>query len=287
MTTALNGRDEQVAGPPADLRYRKHLHPVAELKELWASRNLVFSLAERDVRARYKQAFLGFTWAIVSPVLLMIVFTIFFRRAIKVETGAVPYPLYTYVALVPWTFFSSSISSGGTSLVGNNALLNKVYCPREVFPLGTMATAAVDTFIALGVLGVLFLFEQFLPKGTSFWVPVLLLLQLGWTIGLTLVLSIVTVYLRDLRHALPIFLQLGLFATPVAYGIDKVPIKWQGLYSLLNPLAPVIYGYRQTVLYGRPPNWRLVGLGGITATVVLVGGYLLFKRLETGIADVA
>src|SRR5205814_1266796 len=129
--------------------------------------------------------------------------------------------------------------------------------------------------------------EQFAPRGMVVWVPVLLAVQLAWTVGLTLIISITTVYLRDLRHALPIFLQLGLFATPVAYGINKVPKQWRGLYSLLNPLAPVIDGYRETVLYGRQPNWHLLGLGAVTSGVALVGGFLLFKRLETGIADVA
>ena len=179
------------------------------------------------------------------------------------------------------------MNQGGQSLVTNNQLVNKVYCPREVFPLASMGVAAVDTMLATLVLGLLFAITGFMPKPTSVWVPVLLVVQVAFTFGVTLVMSAVLVFLRDLRHVLPIILQLGLFATPVAYGMDVVAPQFQVLYSALNPLAPVIDGYRRTILLGLPPDWHLLGPGAVTSALLLAFGYVVFKRLEPGFADYA
>jgi ABC-2 type transport system permease protein/lipopolysaccharide transport system permease protein len=274
-------------GPPKELLFRRRIHPVDSVRELWRARELLWTLAERDLRVRYKQAYLGAAWAIVMPVLTMIVFTFVFHRIANVDTQGVPYPLFAYVALVPWGFFSSSISSGGSSLVSNNSLLNKVYCPREVFPLYTMVVAFVDMLVSGAVLLVLFVVFTFAPKPTTVWVPLLFTVQLAFTIGVALVVSSTLVYLRDLRQVVGIFLQLGLFATPIGYSMSFIPEQYRVLYSFLNPLAPVIDGYRRTVLYGQAPEWHLVGPAAISATVVLVVGYVVFKRLETHFADVA
>lgn len=275
------------AEPPAELRFQRRVHFGAAIRELWRSRELVRTLVERELRARYKQTVLGFSWAILIPVVYMLVFTLFFQRVADIGTEGVPYALFTYVGLLPWTFFSNSVSLGGMSILANLSLLNKVYCPREVFPLASTGVAGVDTTIATSVLVVLFFLNTFMPKGTVVWVPVLLAVQLAFTFGVVLLLSSLIVYLRDLRHLLSIGLQIGLFATPVAYGLEQIPSGFRPIYSLLNPLAPVIDGYRRTVLLGHPPDWGLLGLGAITATVLLVGGYLTFKRLETRFADVA
>jgi ABC-type polysaccharide/polyol phosphate export permease len=284
MTTA---RIQPAAGPPIELRFRRRLRPTAIARELWRAKELIRTLAERELRARYKQAVLGFAWAVVTPLALMVVFAVFFQRLARVDTGGVPYLLFVYIALLPWTFFSTSVSQGGQSLVQNVHLLNKVYCPREVFPMASVAVAAVDTAVALPALGILFLVTGFVPKATAVWVPLLLAIQLSFALGVALVTSAVVVYLRDLRHALPIILQLGLLATPVAYGVDVVPPAFRGLYSALNPLAPVIDGYRRTVLLGLPPDWSLLLPGSISAVGLLVFGYAAFKRMETGFADVA
>jgi ABC-2 type transport system permease protein/lipopolysaccharide transport system permease protein len=244
-------------------------------------------LAERDIRARYKQAALGFGWAIMTPLLLMLVFTVFFQRAAKVDSRPAPYALYAYLGLLPWTFFSKSLSDGAMSMVTNNALLNKVYCPREVFPLSSIVVAAMDTVLAGLAIGALFLVYGYAPRGTSYWVPLLLLILVAWTVAITLIVSVVTVYLRDLRHALPVLLQVGIFATPVAYGLDKVPGTFRTVYSTLNPLAAVIDGLRRTVLYGKNPDWHIVGPAGAVSIAMLAICYLAFKRFETGIADVA
>jgi ABC-type polysaccharide/polyol phosphate export permease len=276
-----------IEGPPPDLIYRRLVRPWAMLRELWGSRELVVVLAEREFRARYKQTKLGFAWSILTPILLMVVFSLFFQRVANVETNGVPYALFTYVALLPWTFFNDSVSKGATSITMNLSLVNKVYCPREVFPLSTVATAAFDTLIATGVLGLLFAGYTFMPTGGILWLPVLLAIQVAFTVGVSLVLSAVVVYFRDLRQVTPMALQLALFATPVAFGLDSIPSGWRPLYSAINPLVPVIDSYRQTILFGKAPPGGLLAIAAVSSLVWLVGGYLLFKRLETGFADVA
>lgn len=273
--------------PPEEIRYRRVVRPLAALGELYRSRELVFTLAEREIRARYKQSSLGMSWSVLTPVLLMIVFTLFFRRVADVDTGGAPYAVFSYIGLLPWTFFSSSVSNGGQSLVTNSSLLNKVYCPREVFPLSSIGVAGVDGMISTVVLGVLFLIYGVMPAPETVWVPVLIAVQLAFTAGVTLIISSVLVYLRDLRQALPMVLQLGLFASPVAYGSEAIPESYRLLYSIVNPLGPVIDGYRRTVLDGHSPEWEFLGPAAVSAFVILVFGYLLFKRLETRFADVA
>jgi ABC-type polysaccharide/polyol phosphate export permease len=279
--------EKATIGPPGTIRFRRRLQLGRSLVELFGSRELIRSLAEREFRARYKQAVLGIAWAVLTPLALMAVFTLFFSRVARVDTGGVPYPLFAYLGLLPWMFFSTSVNQGGQSLVQNIPLLNKVYFPREVFPLASVVVAGMDGLVALSALALLFVVNGTAPQVTSYWVPLLLLVQVAFTLGVTLVVAAIVVYLRDLRHALPIILQLGLFATPVAYGIDVVPASLQVLYSIINPLAPVIDGYRRCVLLGLPPNGDLLVPGAIAAVVWLVGGYMLFKRMETGFADVA
>lgn len=273
--------------PPEDILFRRRVQLVAGARELWRSREVVWALSRRDFVARYKQAVLGVAWAVFTPVVLMVVFSVFFQRVTKVDTGGVPYSLFAYLGLLPWTFFSASLLQGGTSLVSNNLLIRKIRCPREFFPISGVAVALADGAIAVGVLLVLFAMNGFAPHATSVLVPVFLVIQLAFALGAALIASALLVYVRDLRHGLPVLLQLGLFATPVAYGLGAVPPHWRPVYSLLNPLVPVIDGYRRTVLLGTQPEWGLVGLGAVGAAAALVGGYALFKKLEPGIADVA
>jgi ABC-type polysaccharide/polyol phosphate export permease len=275
------------AQPPPELLFRLKVRLGPAVREVWQRRELVRTLAERDLRVRYKQAILGFAWSILTPLALMLVFTVFFQRVARVDTGKAPYALFAYLGLLPWTFFSTSVSLGGQSLVANNQLVNKVYCPREVFPLASMGVAAADGLLATLVLGLLFAVTGFAPKATAVWLPLLLVVQVAFTFGVTLVISAVLVFLRDLRHLLPIILQLGLFATPVAYGMNVVAPSLQVVYSAANPLAPVIDGYRRTILYGQAPDWHLLGPGAATAVALLAVGYAVFKRLEPGFADYA
>jgi ABC-type polysaccharide/polyol phosphate export permease len=274
------------AEPPPEWRFRRRYRITALVSAVWHARALIRTLAEREIRVRYKQAVLGFAWAVVTPLVLMVAFTLFFRKAAKIDTGPVPYALFAYVGLIPWTFFSTSVSQGGISLISNVHLLNKVAFPREVFPMASVMVAAIDSLISVAVLGLLFLKFGFAPKPTAVWVPLILAVQVAFTLGVALLASAVVVYLRDLRHALPLMLQMGLFVTPVAFPLDIVPPSLRPLYVALDPLAGVIDAYRRTVLLGRPPT-ALLAVAAAAAAVALLGGYAVFKRLETGIADVA
>lgn len=273
--------------PPPELRFRRKVGVRQALSDLWRFRELIRALTERQIRARYKQAALGLAWAIITPLVYTLVFTLFFSRVADVDTGGAPYALFAYLGLLPWTFFSSSVSTGGISLVMNMSLLNKVNCPREVFPLSSVAGAGVDSVVATGMLGLLFVVTGYAPRATSFWVLVLVPIVVVFAVAVSLVLSSITVYLRDVAHVLPIILQVGLFATPVAYGIEVVPADLRWLYAIVNPIAPVIDGLRRSVLLGQTPRLDLVALAAASSAMLLVLAYRLFKRLETGIADVA
>lgn len=272
--------------PPPELIYRHRVHLSKALRELRQHKELVLTLAERELRARYKQTNLGFTWSLIVPLFLVIVFTLFIDRVAEIDTEGAPYALFAYLGLIPWTFFSVSVNHGGQSLINNSTLITKVRCPREVFPMTSVGLSAFDSVISTGMLGLLFLVFGVAPKSTSYMAVPLLLVQVAFTLGVTLLISSITVYVRDVRQAMPLLLQLGLFATPVAYPVPLSPF-FEKLYALVNPLAPVIEGYRSVILYGESPRWDLVGLGAITAFTILFVGYYVFKRLEAGFADVA
>jgi ABC-type polysaccharide/polyol phosphate export permease len=273
--------------PPPELRFRRRVGVVAAMRELWHSRELVRTMAERELRARYKQAILGFAWAVVTPLALTLLLTLVFNRVGNVNIAGVPYSLYAYVGLLPWTFFSTSMSHGGMSLITNMSLVNRIYCPREVFPIASMVVAGFDFVVSLIPAAALFLIFSFAPKATSVWLPVVLPVQILFTMGCTLLVAGAIVFFRDVRHALPIVLQLGLFATPIAYPLDRfIPEAYQWLYALVNPMAAVVEGYQRTVLLGQAPDWKMLLAGGFTSVVVFLLGYRLFKRMETGFADV-
>lgn len=257
------------------------------MAELWGSREALRSLAERDWRARYKQAVLGLAWAVLTPVMLMLIFTLVFQHGAHVTTAGQPYPLFAYLGLLPWTFFSTSVSQGVLAIVGNNALLNKVYFPREVFGIAKVVVALFDMGISALVLILLFGINTFMPKPTSFWVIPLLLIMLAFALGVAIFLSGLSVYLRDIRQAVPILLQLGLFITPVAYDLSYIPASLRGLYVAVNPLGGVIDGFRRSVLLGQAPHAGLTLIAGASALVYLIVGYAAFKRMEKGLADVA
>jgi ABC-type polysaccharide/polyol phosphate export permease len=274
-------------GPPRELLYRRPFSLRESLGALWHSREVVGSLAERQIRSRYAQALLGIAWSVITPFVLLVAFTLVFDRVAQVETDGVPYALFSFIALVPWTFFASSVSTGSQSIVSNLSLVNKVPVPREVFPISAIAVSAFDAMFSVAALLFLFVVFTFTPEPTTVYVPLIMIVQLMFTFGATVVLSILTVYIRDMRTAMPLALQFGLFVTPVAFAFDVIPKAWRGVYSFLNPLAPVIDSYRQTVLYGEAPQWQYLGLGALGAATLFFGGYILFKRLESGIADIA
>lgn len=284
MTAAL-------APPPDAVRFRRRAGMIAAVRETWQARHLIRALAERDIRAVYKQAWLGVAWAVVTPVALMLVFTVFFQRVANVETFGAPYALFSFIALVPWNFYTTSMNSGGLALVNQMTLVNKINCPRETFPLASVAVSGFNAVIGLGVLALLFVINRYPPAITTPLAIFPLIVQLTFTVACVLALSSVTVYLRDMRHLLPIILQIGLFVTPIAYSLEAIaqnlPSWAVPVYVMLNPIAAAIDGYRQTVLYGNMPNWGQLGLAFLSSAVMLYGSLRLFRRLEANFADAA
>ena len=273
--------------PPEELRFRRRISIVESMRELWNAREFVVALFERQLRARYKQAFLGFAWAIIPPLVFMVVLSVFVQHAVDIPTSGIPYPLFTYVALVPWTFFVGALSSGATSIVGSLDVMNKMYVPREVFPISSILSSGVDALISLVGLGILFLVYSFAPSLTSVWVPPLFAIQMMFTLGVVFMFSSLVVYIRDLRYALSLIIQVGLFVTPILYSIDRIPASLRLAYCLINPLAPVIDGYRRAVLLGQSPEWGLVLPAAAMSAAYLYLGFRLFKRLEAGFSDIA
>ncbi|HEY3142218.1 MAG TPA: ABC transporter permease [Acidimicrobiales bacterium] len=277
-----------LSGPAPELIYKRRIRPIQMARELWHARPLISALTEREFRARYKQTKMGYAWAFFTPLIMMVVLAVFFGRAANVQAGGFPYAVFLYVGMLPWTFFQNSLNKGGVSIISNMSLVNKVYCPREVFPLSAIAGAVIDLGIAATILVGLFAGYRVMPEAESVWVPVLMLIQVAFTIGVTVLLSALVVYLRDLRQVLPMILQFAIFAVPVMVGLDDLVAKsWQPVASALNPMAPVIDGYRRTILFGEPPRLGLLAIASVSSLVYLIGGYLVFKKLETGFADVA
>lgn len=275
------------AGPPPEIRFRRRLSYRQALAELWQSRELARTLVDRDLRVRYKQTVLGFGWSVIGPVSFMLVFSLFFARAGHINTGGAPYPLFSYVALVPWTFFSEAVTVGSISLISNVTLLNKIYCPREVFPIAATAASAFDALVSTSVLLVLFAIYRYPPALTTLWVPLLIVVLVMVTLGITLFAASVLIYLRDVRYVVPLAVQVGMFVTPVAYSLSVIPTWLQPYYAIVNPLGPIIEDFRRTVLYGFAPQWDLLGLAALASFGWLLGGYAIFKRLEIGFADIA
>jgi ABC-type polysaccharide/polyol phosphate export permease len=273
--------------PPPGMRYRRAFRLKTALSALWKSRGIVWSLTVRDLRSTYSQEILGFGWALLSPITLMVVFTFLQSRFPSgIDTGGVWYPIFLYVGLLPWTFFANALNKGGTSLIGN-PLLNKVYAPREVFPISDIIGAIVNVLCASLALGALFAIDGTLPSSTFYWVVPLLLILLIFTTGITLVIAGLTVYLRDMRHALPLGLQLGLFLTPIIYGLNKIAPEYRDIYVAVNPLVAVIDGMRRCLLYGQAPRASYTIIAAVVSCIWLLGSFMLFKRLETGFADVS
>jgi ABC-2 type transport system permease protein/lipopolysaccharide transport system permease protein len=230
---------------------------------------------------------LGVGWALVTPLVMMVAFSLVFNRVTKVDTGGAPYQLFSYLGLVPWTFFSASMSGASSSLIGNFALVNKVHCPRELFPFSAVGVALFDAVLSLVALAALFALNGVAPQPTSYWVPVLLLIIAFQTLALALLAGVLTVFIRDLRYALPLLLQVGIFVTPVGYPFEAIPDTWRMPYTVLNPIAAAIDGLRRTVLYGGTPDVGYTAAAAGGAVMLFIISLLVFKKMEPGIADVA
>jgi lipopolysaccharide transport system permease protein len=247
--------------------------------------DLLFAWTARTIAARYQQSILGGLWAILQPAAMVAVFTLIFTRFVPVDTGGVPYVVFSYVAMVPWTLFSTSLTDMVDSLVSNMNLIAKIYFPRDVLVVASLLARLLDFTIALGLLLLLMLYYQ-LPLFTLGWLylPFILATQLMLALGLGLFGAALNVFYRDIKHLVTLGLQLWLYATPIIYPVSVVPERFRPLY-FLNPMAGAIEAYRAVLLYGTVPGSYLL-LSALVALIVLLGGYAFFKRVEAQFADV-
>lgn len=258
----------------------------ATLRELWEYRELIYFLIWRDIKVRYKQTALGAAWAVLQPFFTMVVFSIFFGRLAKIPSDGVPYPIFSYVALVPWSFFAHALNSSSNSLVSSANLVKKVYFPRLALPLSTALAGAVDFAIAFAVLLVMMIYYGIVPTMNVIWLPFFVLLATVTSLGVGLWLSTVNVKFRDVRHTLPFITQFWLFATPIAYPSSLLSEPWRTVYGL-NPMVGVIEGFRWALLgtqTGRPGLMILVS--SLAALGILIGGIAYFQRMEKTFADI-
>jgi lipopolysaccharide transport system permease protein len=253
---------------------------------LWAYRELLYFLTWRDIKVRYRQTVLGFAWAIIQPLFMMIVFSLFFGTLAKVPSENIPYPLFNYAAVLPWTLFASGVTRSSNSLVQDVNLIQKVYFPRLLMPLAGILSPLVDFVIAFVVLiGMMFYFGYY-PGVTMLWIVPLLILELVLALGIGLWLSAINVEYRDVGYAIPFLIQLGLFASPVVYSSTFVPVRFQTAYGLINAMAGIIEGFRWAILGTRPPSYLLIA-SVVIILVIFISGAFYFRRREKLFADVA
>jgi len=256
-----------------------------DFKEIWNYRELLYFLTKRDIKVRYKQTVLGGLWAVIQPAFTMLVFTLFFGRLAKMPSDGLPYPIFVYAALLPWTYFANAVSASGNSLVGSANLITKVYFPRIVVPASAALAGLLDFFIALFVLGALMIYYQFVPGWGILLFPFLVALTFLCAVGVGLWLSALNVQYRDIRYAIPFLIQVWLFVSPVIYPMSLVKGNYQWLLAL-NPMGGVIHAYRASLLGHQPIDWSLLALSALIILALFLGGLYYFRRMEKVFADV-
>jgi len=254
------------------------------IKEVWAYRELLYFLTWRDVKVRYKQAVLGIAWAVIQPLATMLIFTVFFGKLAKVPSDGIPYPIFSYAALLPWMFFLNAVSNSSNSLVGSANLITKVYFPRLIIPGAAVLAALVDFGIAFVVFVGLFAYYGYSVTWAVLLFPVLVVLTVLLALGVGLWTSALNVKYRDVRYALPFLLQLWMFATPVIYPSSLMPERWRWVLAV-NPLTGIIEGYRASLL-GRPVMWGALGYSAAVAILFLLYAVFYFRRTERQFADI-
>jgi lipopolysaccharide transport system permease protein len=255
-----------------------------DLKGLWQYRELLYFLCWRDIKVRYKQTVLGAAWAIIQPFFTMVVFSLFFGRLAKIPSDGLPYTVFCYAALVPWTFFANGLSQASDSLVSNSNLIKKVYFPRLVIPIATVLSGIVDFILAFLVLLGMMFYYGLTPTIHILLLPVFLLLALVTALGVALWLSAMNVQFRDVRYVIPFVIQFWLFATPIAYPSSLLSEPWRTFYGI-NPMVGVVEGFRWALL-GTDAGLSLMSLvSSITAVVILITGLFYFRRMEKSFAD--
>lgn len=253
--------------------------------ELWAYRDLLRFLVWRNIRSRYAQSVLGIGWAIVQPIMSMVVYTIVFGRLVNVNSDGVPYALFAYAALVPWTFFSTALNGAGSSLINASQMFTKVYFPRVIIPLAPVLSKLVDFAIAFAILVILMLAFGIVPTVQLFTLPLLILLMVLTATGLGMWITALSVQYRDVNYAMSFVIQLLMYAAPVVYPVSVIPERFRLVYAL-NPMAGVIEGFRTALLDTNPMPWAMLAVGTVSTIVIVVSGLWYFQRMERNFADV-
>ena len=255
------------------------------LGELWEYRELLYFLIWRDLKVRYKQTALGAAWAIIQPFFTMLVFSLFFGRLAKMPSDGIPYPVFSYAALVPWAFFAQGLTQSSDSLVGSSNLIKKVYFPRLAIPVSAVLSGVVDFTLAFAVLLLLMLHYGVLPTARLLWFPLFLLLALVTSLGVGLWFSAWNVKFRDVRYVVPFVIQFWLFATPIAYPSSLLSEPWRTVYGF-NPMVGVVEGFRWALLGSQTAPGAGVLVSALVSLAVLIGGGFYFRRMERTFADV-
>lgn len=256
-----------------------------KLKELLEYRELLYFLTWRDIKVRYKQTVIGAAWAIIQPFFTMVVFSLFFGKLAKMPSDGIPYPIFSYAALVPWMFFANGLSQSSNSLVGGANLITKVYFPRLVMPISGVVSGAVDFVLAFVILIGMMLFYGIMPTLNVFYLPFLLLLAFITALGVGLWLSALNVQYRDVRYVVPFLTQFWLFATPIAYPSSLLSEPWRTIYGL-NPMVGVVEGFRWALLRTNTAPGPIIIVSTLAALAILVSGAYYFRRMEKTFADV-
>jgi lipopolysaccharide transport system permease protein len=259
--------------------------PHPRLGDMWQYRDLFYFFIWRDIKVRYKQTVMGTSWAIIQPFFTMVIFSLFFGRLAKVPSDGVPYPIFAYAALVPWTFFANALQLGSNSLVMNADMLKKIYFPRMILPSATVLAGLVDFCFAFAVLIVMMFFYGFYPTVNTIYLPFFMLLMLITSIGVSLWLSALNVQFRDVRYTIPFLTQAWLFITPIAYPSSLLSEPWQTLYGI-NPMAGVVEGFRWALLGTNTAPGPITLVSTLVAIALLISGAYNFRRMEKTFADV-
>jgi len=255
------------------------------LRDLWTYHELLYFLTWRDVKVRYKQTLLGVLWAILQPLCMMLIFSLFFGRLVGVPSDGIPYPLFAFAGLLPWTFFATAASTSGNSVVNSANLITKVYFPRLIVPMAAVGAALVDFAITFAVLGALMIYYRVGLTWGLLMLPVLSVLLVTLALGFGVLMSALNVRYRDVRFALPFIIQLWFFASPIIYPTSLVPERWRWLLAL-NPMTGIIEGFR-AALFGRTSfDWRAIMIAAVITLVLLVYAAVTFKRMEKTFADI-
>jgi len=257
---------------------------MLNFKELWAYRELLGTLAMRDIKVRYKQTVLGAAWAIIQPLMTMIIFTVIFGKLAKIPSEGFPYPVFVYAALLPWTFFAGAVSTSGNSLVGSAQLVSKVYFPRLIIPLSSIGAGLVDLLISTGILLLLMLYFGVPWTTNILMAPFLMAGVIFCALGVGTILSALTVSYRDFRFVIPFMVQIWMYLTPVVYGVSFIPEKYRWML-LLNPMTGYIDGFRSAFL-GKPFDWTAIGISVVFSVILLLIGAFYFQKVERRFADV-